>query len=142
MKPIVAIALFGAVLVCVLGAQKSNTPRWNNADLQAQYANYNEWYFGGRLPKDVLVTWDDLPMDKGLYVMGKTYEDLAGSKFSISIDTKTNIAMATADLTLEHEMCHVATYAYVRDHNEDPHGNAFNECMMSLAKEGAMKDLW
>jgi hypothetical protein len=130
------------LISAVLYAQKQKSYQPNNAELQEEYENYNDWYFSGALPRNVPVSWDDIPMENGLYVMGRTYEDIAGTKFSIVIDTKTNITKSTTSLTLEHEMCHVATYDYVKEHGEDAHGQRFEACMTRLADEGAMQDLW
>ena len=114
----------------------------NNTELQRRYAAYNDYYFGGELPQNLPVVWADIPRENGYYIMGETREDVEGHAFMIEIDTKTNVASSTADLTLLHEMCHAATAVYVRTHNEESHGPKFQSCMAQLASEGAMHDLW
>lgn len=114
----------------------------DNGRLQQDYADYNRAFFNDTLPKNVPVTWSDIPRTKdGRYVMGNTHEDIISGTFSIQIDTKSNIAWATADTTLLHEMCHVKTYDRVVELGQDFHGPLFKACLVNLQMQGAFTDL-
>jgi SprT-like family protein len=110
--------------------------------LQRDYADYNQAFFSNKLPKNVKVQWLDIPKDKNdLYVMGNTDFNTVDRTYRIDIDTKSNIAIATADTTLLHEMCHVKTMAWALSHNQDGHGPAFKACIVDLELQGAFTDL-
>ena len=136
------IALFLVVMATPLSVASyvyaQRQYQFSDAALQQRYQDLNNWYFDGSLPKNAVVGWADIPLDHSLYVMGDITED----SLKIEIDTKSNITKSTVDLTLLHEMCHSATQDYERAHNEDLHGPRFQACMMNLAKEGAMQDIW
>lgn len=132
---LITVVLFLGSLVYV---QK---PYHDNASLQERYEKDNNNYFDGNLP-NIPVVWADIPMDGKSYVMAQTTQDIYGNSEMIEIDTKTNITEVTRDLSLIHEECHVATGIYVRSHDEDPHGMAFQRCMLNLAHAGALNGLW
>ena len=114
----------------------------DNGRLQQDYADYNRAFFNDTLPKNVPVTWSDIPRTKdGRYVMGNTPEDIVSGTFSIQIDTKSNIAWATADTTLLHEMCHVKTYDRALELDQDMHGPLFKACIVDLEMQGAFTEL-
>ncbi|MGB8834154.1 MAG: SprT-like domain-containing protein [Candidatus Sulfotelmatobacter sp.] len=114
----------------------------DNGCLQQDYADYNRAFFNDTLPKNVPVTWSDIPRTKdGRYVMGNTHEDIVSGTFSIQIDTKSNIAWATANTTLLHEMCHVKTYDRTVELDQDMHGPLFKACIVNLELQGAFTDL-
>lgn len=142
-RTIVLAALILSLLGLRVYAQKTHR---SDADLQQRYEVYDNAYFDGKLPHNVPVTWKDIPLTKdGRYDMGITHWQrfADGSEaFSIDIDTKTNVAQVTADLTLLHEMCHVATDDYVHSHGEDAHGPAFQACRVNLEQQDALKDLF
>jgi len=115
---------------------------WNNDQLVKMFQAQDDEYFGGRLPKNAIVHWQDIPLDSdGTYVMGLMHYFPESDSYEIDIDTKTNITMSTAYATLEHEECHVANDVDGVT-QEDPHGPAFQKCMLDLASEGAMKGVW
>ena len=114
----------------------------DNGRLQQDYADYNQAFFNNTLPKNVPVTWSDIPRTKdGRYVMGNTHEDVVSGTFLIRIDTKSNITMVTADTTLLHEMCHVKTYDRTVELDQDMHGPLFKACIVNLELQGAFTDL-
>ena len=114
----------------------------DNGRLQQDYADYNQAFFNNTLPKNVPVTWSDIPRTKdGRYVMGNTHEDVVSGTFLIRIDTKSNITMVTADTTLLHEMCHVKTYDRTVELDQDMHGPLFKACLVNLQMQGAFTDL-
>ena len=135
------LAIIVAVLLLSGGVSYGQKREHNNDDLQKLFDAYNDAYFNGVLPP-TSVTWADLPKVDGDYLLGQTTEVTKGHIFAIEIDTKTNIAGVTTKLTLLHEMCHVATMDYAREHGEDMHGPRFQMCEMRLAENGAMRNLW
>lgn len=111
--------------------------------LQEYYTAANDAYFNNRLPQ-VTLHWSDIPRnEKGELVLGQTLSYVGHDNFGIEIDTKTNVAGITAELSLLHEMCHVDNMI----HNGgvplvDQHGKEFQTCMKTLALEGAFQKLW
>ena len=90
--------------------------------------------------RELLATGFDMEFI-GRFVMGNTHEEIIGGTFSIQIDTKSNIAWATADTTLLHEMCHVKTYDRTVELDQDMHGPLFKACIVNLELQGAFTDL-
>jgi SprT-like family len=115
----------------------------SDQSLQEYYTAANDAYFNNRLPQ-VTLHWTDIPRnEKGEFVLGQTLSYVGHDNFGIEIDTKTNVAGITAELSLLHEMCHVDNMI----HNggvplEDQHGKEFQTCMKTLALEGAFQKLW
>lgn len=142
MKSIAIFSLLFAGIIAGAHLYESRPSHRNTAHLQQLYADYNNFYFDGKLPQNVPITWADIPMENGDYVMGKTHEIEETRDFSIELDTKSNITESTTALSLFHEMCHVATGDYEREHNEDYHGPRFQACMLRGAENGALKGLW
>jgi SprT-like family protein len=140
MRKILAVATAAAVLFA--GNYVLAQPTRSGARLKQDYDDYNENFFSGTLPKDVVVSWANIPKDKdGQYVMGFTHEDPTNGTYSIDIDIKTNVTWDTADTTMLHEMCHVKTMNYAISHNEDEHGPSFKACIVNLELQGAFTDL-
>ena len=138
MKIILALAL-AAILIGANGLRAQYNH--NDADLQEQYRVLNHDFFNDRLPANTSVRWQNIPMEHGRYVLGATTESPNDGSFDIAIDTKTNVAFSTEEVTLLHEMCHVATYDYAVAHGQDVHGPAFQACQEELYEAGAYKDL-
>lgn len=146
---ILDISVFLAYLLLLfIGAHKldaqDHSVLYSHEDkkLQRRYQELDDYYFDGKLPEHVTVIWFDIPMEQGAYVMGDMKTDINGSRFDIRIDTKSNVSKATEELTLFHEICHVAVFNQVKKYGEDSHGPHFQACMMNLAAEGAFADLW
>jgi hypothetical protein len=104
----------------------------SNKQLQSWYDGLNEEYFMNRLPR-ASVTWGDLT---ALNDMGATMHPEDG--FVIIIDRKTNPTTKTAEATVAHELCHVATWGV----EFDAHGPKFQSCMVNLANKGAFEGVW
>ena len=110
MKKVLAGVLAAVIIFSGNALRAQYTYARNNGRLQQDYADYNQAFFNNTLPKNVVVSWDDIPRTKdGRYIMGNTHEDVVSGTFLIRIETKSNITMVTADTTLLHEMCHVKT---------------------------------
>jgi hypothetical protein len=137
-----ALILIVAVMVLSGGVCPEQKLQYSNGDLQKMYDAYNDSYFNGNLP-EAPVYWVDIPKDGDEYIMGNTYENITSKTYFIEIDTKSNITSMTYDLTLLHEMCHVATMdAMVNKYGETQHGPHFQKCMLQLAENGAFNNLW
>lgn len=101
--------------------------------LQTYYGQVNETYFWDSLPKDTSVK-----LEKNLPVMGDTWCEAPHANCSIRVDETSNPILREQEITLLHEMCHVATWGQ----EPDPHGLKWMECMHRLADAGAMDNLW
>ena len=133
--------LIGLGLALSLSPEIVALPSYSDVKLQIEYAFLNKRDFGNKLPMDTYVhygNYTDHQMDGDI---GWTIKRQDGT-FEIAIDEKTNPTWRQTDLTLIHEMCHVKTWDYVRAHNEDVHGHAFQACMMEQAMSGHLEDLW
>ena len=115
-------------------SHKTATDPMTDTTLRQFYADSNEDYFLGQLPKNAHVSFGDLSV---LDDMGLTFKRADGS-FEIIIDRKTNPILRQAKLTLIHEQCHIATW----QEELDSHGRKFQECMVDKAVHGAFHDLW
>lgn len=113
------------LLVCLLAV-----PCQSNSALDRWYAAANEAYFNNALPKDTVIRYGVLPNN----VMGTTTRLPNG--FQIDLSAKYNVAPATLQLTLFHEMCHVETWT-----TDFGHGLKWQACMHRLDMEGAFKEL-
>ena len=102
--------------------------------LQNDYALFNGAWFGGKLPDDTSVVYDQVP--DGRDVVGLTNWD--GTRFVIYIVPRYNLAQSTADETVLHEMCHVFTW----NREVIDHGPRFQQCMLDLADDGALAHIW
>jgi SprT-like family len=104
----------------------------SNKQLQSWYDGLNEEYFYNRLPR-AAVTWGDLTL---LGDMGITMRE--DKRFRIIIDRTTNPTRKTAEETVAHELCHVATWEI----ESTDHGQKFQTCMVNLADRGAFENIW
>jgi hypothetical protein len=97
------------------------------------YLEANKDYFDDQLPKgsQIEIVWANLRYAKA---MGDTICNEQGCR--IRLDPYVNVAPATTQETLYHEMCHVAT----RDIDLF-HGPEFQNCMTMLFKKGALDGL-
>jgi hypothetical protein len=116
----------------------SGAPRATHTRLSAWYRSYNTTYFGGKLLPNVDVRWADLSAAGDL---GSTTCTASFDWCAIFLDSATNRAEVTTRLTLLHEMCHIKVGMSGKD-PPDEHGPPFQACMMDLAKQGALNDLW
>jgi SprT-like family len=101
------------------------------AKLLQWYAEANKDYFDNTLPKDTEIVWESLRYKKA---MADTACNEQGC--IIRMDPYVNIAPATAQETLLHEMCHVKTWG-----TDLGHGPEFQNCMTMLFRKGALDGL-
>jgi hypothetical protein len=104
----------------------------SRADLQNWYADANKDYFDDKLPHDTEIVWANL---RYKLAMGDTDCNPQGCK--MRLDPYVNIAPATAQLTMYHELCHIS----MRDEAELDHGPKFQACIKMLFDKGALKGL-
>jgi hypothetical protein len=95
--------------------------------LRRAYLAYNRRYFGGRLPKDLDLTWEQLPANLLGYQEGD---------YKIAINAKLHRADVLWRSTLIHEMTHLELGHRVQ------HGPKFQKRMRELAAAGAFDGLW
>lgn len=90
------------------------------------FLRLNRRYFGAGLPADTIVKWSRSP-------------DLMGAAYIQPCMIVLNIGLRrwpkAAELTLLHEMVHLAT-------GDKTHGARFQRAMLTLAKAGAFANLW
>jgi len=97
---------------------------FHNDTLVAMFEQVNQYYFAGEL-NDVEVRWANLKSEDA---RGITRPYGRGS-FLIEIDRDTNKTSRTAQLALNHEACHVATYVQIEEEHSNLHGRIFRNCM-------------
>jgi hypothetical protein len=100
--------------------------------LQECYSLYNRLYYDNALPP-ADVAYGPCPIAK---VMACTY--MEGSRFTVRLVVKYNLAPSTAHFNLLHETCHIAHWN--ADLND--HGPTFQKCMHRLANMDAFETLW
>lgn len=132
-KLIACILFFGTLLaVCLSAQEKTDSAEGQvSVHLTELYKTADRLYFDNKLPTDVIVYLDDADGNMGL----TTAE---GKTFRIDINPKLNPVSKEQELTLYHEMCHVATDGQ----DLDPHGPHWIHCMHVLADEDVFDDLW
>lgn len=115
----------------------------------ALYQSDNELYFDNKLPRDVEVVAAEAPDNgtNGNYYLGETEHQPGTHYYKIFISPTYNLFPQDERETVLHESCHV----YVNEAREargqgfvdyDPHGPEWQDCMLTLAKRGALADLW
>ena len=107
------------------------------AYFQKAYAAYNEGYFHNRLPQ--VINIDTLePNDK---FMASTMCDDTGRVCDMHFNLKYVAATRVADITLKHEMCHVAKWMKDMDSLgvQVDHGKNWRSCMLQLDMQGAFR---
>jgi len=103
------------------------------------YSSFNESYF-----------FDALPERKTTIILGdlSTLNDMAliehrsDDTWLITIDPEMHATEKQAEMSLLHEMCHQEDKIAGADEGLDSHSNAFEGCMLSIAKQGGFKGLW
>jgi hypothetical protein len=98
-------------------------------DLQTTYQTYNLTEFDGKLPPDVLLDFDEKDADN----MASTSQELDG-RFHLSFNRKYVVGARVMNLTVLHEMCHVATWG-------DKHGLKWQGCMFRLDARGSFREI-
>jgi len=100
--------------------------------LRRSYLRYNRLWFSNRLPEDMVVRWSRR-MPHNLY--GVYNEEAYGE--GIFINAIWRGFYEIAQLTLLHEMAHVAT-----ESEKKHHGPRWKREMRRLARIGAFDNLW
>lgn len=118
--------------------------------LQRFYAEYNQKYFNGRLPKDCKVVYEDLTKVKaiGHFCPSEwTAYDPESKKFKpykttykIKICTRIKKFRRMVLCTLLHEMAHLSTD--LKYPGRSGHGHYWQREMKRLANVGAFNGLW
>ena len=136
-KFIASLLLLG--MLCVSTVSAHPRTRITSAFLQEAFEHLNDGYFDGNLPRDTRVIYGGPPDTEE--VIGETYCTYVPQKgFSgctIYIVPKYNLVAPIALESLNHEVCHIATYG--KDFN---HGPVWQNCMLNLAKEGGFEGIW
>lgn len=121
--------LFALVVVLSLLASRS-VARCEGLDVW--YNDYNNHYFYGRLPHDVVIDYSE----SSQYMA--TTSKMSDGRFHIAFNEKYTAAERVAHLILLHEMCHVKTWDDP-DHSHENHGKMWRACMLELDTEGAFR---
>lgn len=103
------------------------------------YRVSNEQYFMGGLPgSKTEIKFSDLS------VLGDmaTIDRYSNDTWLIRIDPAMHPTQKQAEMSLFHEMCHQEDKIAGADEGLDSHSNAFEVCMLSIAKQGGFKGLW
>jgi hypothetical protein len=110
----------------------------------ALYQSDNELYFNNQLPP-ADVKEEDLELDPdGMKYYGQTWHPKGSHDYAIRINPFDD--EVTEEETMLHEVCHVSVMenemAAGEEVKENYHGPEFQDCMLTLAKKGAFRDLW
>lgn len=100
----------------------------SHAELKRWYANFNRFYFGGKLPREMEVFYAPSDTVHGLAQLEES------GRATIQVDTAL-AGTRYAKWILLHEMNHHAT-------GDWGHGKRFQAGMMRLAMRGAFKRIW
>lgn len=118
-------------------------PFKSSSSLSHWYKKFNKLYFDDKLPKDVLVGWnDDWPENSdacATHIGVKFTRDEDGADHHtelIQLDPKQHLGARDGRLSLLHEMCHVALFP------NSTHGIKFKNEKRRVAMLGALDDLW
>lgn len=97
--------------------------------LQHMYDEYNLAYFSSKLPKKVLISFNEHDPDFAASVEC----DQQGENCGIMFNPHYNAAPKFADLNLQHEMCHIEVWAKAGP----DHGKEWQTCMLRLDAQGS-----
>lgn len=100
------------------------------SDLLGFYEEYNQQFFGNKLPKNTEVDYSE---SEG--AMARTTLFHSG-KYHIGLNKKYSLANRTARLMVLHEMCHIR-YFYEADEEGLDHGPLWRSCMLAVEMQGA-----
>lgn len=109
-------------------------------DVQEQFKEYNEEYFGGKLPRDTKVTFEDIPKVNGVIVLGLSWCNSRGIGCWIQLNRNYQDASVIYLEVELHEMVHIELAT--RGITDTSHGRPFQAEMKRLAMENAFEDLW
>lgn len=98
--------------------------------LKKWYQHYNRKYFGGELPDDVVLFWE-----QSSEIYGDCNE-MADGEMVIRINPAIMGFAPLWQITLLHEMAHLKLWPY------ETHGKKFQNEMLRLATLGALKKIW
>lgn len=128
-----------AIFVCCMAlAPYANSAKRDR--LYDRYEEYNQQYFGNKLPKEIIIDHNESKMMAStMYIGGEV------QRFQISFNDKYTAANRVSDEILLHEMCHVKTW------DEQPtngtldqsarHGQRWRSCMLQLDLQGAFRNI-
>jgi hypothetical protein len=114
---------------------KLNPHPLTDAQLRAEYDANNDEYFGGKLPKDVIIDWSEYNPD---FEAATSYNSNQ-QKFMIKFNEKYVTSAHYTRLLLLHELCHVETWE--RDKSESGHGSPWRACMARIDMDGAFRHI-
>lgn len=127
-----------ATLLILLGLfiqSYSKKPYEIQGSLKDDYVHFNNGYFDGKLP-DIPVVYKSVEnADIGDTTCQWTSD--GDTACSIFVNAYYDRDEREADMTLLHEMCHVAVTP-----SFDQHGPVWQNCMHNLANAGAFDNLW
>jgi len=104
--------------------------------LEQWYAQLNGQYFNDRLPRGVVVAYE-----QGLLGRGRAAESsIISGTVLIRLDDNLVPFSSVSMLLVAHETCHVALWNVPQPQGE--HGREFQTCMRSLARAGAFEGVW
>lgn len=111
------------------------------AYLESLYEVYNVGYFDSKLPKVVVIDMLEANPD----FMASTMKNADGT-FVIKFNPHFVVAVRTAELTMQHEMCHVKTWDMdTTDFGGKTvivdHGRHWRTCMLELDAQGANRQV-
>ena len=119
MAILVLVTIVWGIRFSVAAQERRRAPEF----LQYKYQQLNRTFFANSLPA-ATVQWAGLS-DADNH--GQTIRKDAQS-FVVLVDRNSNLRDEDLQNTIEHQTCHIATWAQ----DEDPHGLPFQDCMAAL----------
>jgi predicted SprT family Zn-dependent metalloprotease len=104
----------------------------SKTELDKKYAEYNEIYFGGKLPADTVI-------DHSESVQMASTMKMSDGRFHIAFNDKYTLADRVARLVLLHEQCHIKTWT---EQDIAEHGPRWRTCMLALDLQGVFRREW
>ena len=116
---------------------KTSSMELMQEQLVNDFYHFNNGYFDGNLPPTKISYTYSMNGDIGDSLCDLDDSGIVKTNCLIIINGYYDRSQREADLTLFHEMCHVATPIEIPDH-----GPKWQACMHNLANENAFNDLW
>lgn len=124
------------------GEEAAAHPNTSAEELRTWYLSDNDNYFGGKLPKDTVINWDD--NDPNTMAQTQKFPD---GHFEIQLNSAYAGAERTQLYLLLHESCHIETWA--ESHPDGiffdatkQHEKLWRTCMLRIDAADGFRDLF
>lgn len=134
---IAAVVYFFLTQLCPHPVPAEAQPAFSVFELQNWYKSYNEDFFNGKLPENVIITYDE--HDERF--MAQTNKQIFSDGFKIDLNPDYAKAARVSLYLILHEMCHEYAWGESQGDKAIEHGPKWRTCMVRLDVSGAFKPL-